>query len=266
MNILLTNDDGIMSPGIAALVHEFSNDNQICVSAPDRQRSAAGASMSIRSALTAKPYLFPDHAEVKGYSVSGTPVDCVRLGFGHLFASPDAVISGINLGPNRGTDIIYSGTCSAAQEAAIHGYPSIAVSLDGHHDHPFIHFETAAFMARRGLELLRHKPLPKGGYYSINVPDIPLHELKGIRYGHLAMIVYEPKYEERTDDFGQTVYFECGEQISNGDEARDTDEYWLSQGYCTVSAVHYDCAVPLSIKEEKDITTLMKGSHYEQSD
>ena len=266
MNILLTNDDGIMSPGITALVHELSKDNAIYVSAPDRQRSAAGASMSIRTALVAEPYRMPDHADIRCYAVSGTPVDCVRLGFGHLFPFIDAVISGINLGPNRGTDIIYSGTCGAAQEAAIHGYPSLAVSLNGHHDCPFVHFETAAAMARKGLELLKCRPLKRGAYYSINVPDISLDQLKGIRYGHLAMIVYEPKYEKRTDVFGKTVYYECGEQVPNVDETGDTDEYWLEQGYCTVTAVNYDCSILISKEEENEIATFMKGQTNEQSD
>ena len=155
MNLLLTNDDGIASPGMAALIRELAGDHTLYVSAPDRQRSAAGASMTIRAELYATPYTFPGHPDVAAYAVSGTPVDCARLGFGRLFPRPDAVISGINLGPNRGTDVLYSGTCSAAQEAAIHGYPALALSLDGHHDRPFIHFETAAKLARQGLECER---------------------------------------------------------------------------------------------------------------
>ena len=106
MNLLLTNDDGILSPGIAALVGELASDHHLYVCAPDRQRSAAGASMTIRADLYADPVSFPGHPDVTAYAVSGTPVDCVRLGFGHLFPRPDAVLSGINLGPNRGTDVL----------------------------------------------------------------------------------------------------------------------------------------------------------------
>ena len=260
MNLLLTNDDGIRSPGLLALLQELDADHRLYVSAPDRQRSAAGASMTIRAELNAEPYVFPNHPAVKAYAVSGTPVDCVRLGFGHLFSRPDAVISGINLGPNRGTDVLYSGTCSAAQEAAIHGYPALALSLDGRHDRPFIHFETAAAMARRGLELLQDRPLPFGAYYSINVPDLPLWEVKGIRYGRLGLVLYEAKYEERRNEKGNPVYYECGERIPNEDEPRDTDEYWLSRGYVTVSALGYDCAIPLSRDEEERITERLKGN------
>ena len=171
MNLLLTNDDGIASPGMAALIRELAGDHTLYVSAPDRQRSAAGASMTIQAELSATPYTFPGHPDVAAYAVSGTPVDCARLGFGRLFPRPDAVISGINLGPNRGTDVLYSGTCSAAQEAAVHGYPALALSLDGRHDRPFVHFKTAAKLGRRGLDLLKRRPLPFGCYYSVNVPD-----------------------------------------------------------------------------------------------
>ena len=260
MNLLLTNDDGIRSPGIEALIRELAADHRLYVSAPDRQRSAAGASMTIRADLIAEPVSFTTYPDVTAFAVSGTPVDCARLGFGRLFPRPDAVISGINLGPNRGTDVIYSGTCSAAQEAAIHGYPALAVSLDGRHDRPFVHFETAAKLARRALALLLEKPLPFGGYYSINVPDVALKDLAGIRYGHLGKVLYEAAYEERRDEAGRLIYYECGGRIPNGDEPRDTDEYWLERGFATVTALGYDCAVPLAGADEEEITERLKGA------
>lgn len=259
MDLLLTNDDGIGAAGIAALVRELAGDHGLFVAAPDRQRSAAGASMTIRNCLYARPVDLPDHPEVVAYAVSGTPVDCVRLGFGKLFPHLDGVISGVNHGPNRGTDVLYSGTCGAAQEAAIHGLPALAVSLDGSHEKPFVHFETAAKLARRGLALLREKPLPFGGYYSINVPDLPLAQVKGIRYGHLGKVLYTAAYEERRDEEGNPVYFECGERIPNGDGPRDTDEYWLARGYATVSALGFDCAIPLAPAEEESITERLRG-------
>ena len=259
MNLLLTNDDGILSPGMGALLRELAADHRLFVSAPDRQRSAAGASMTIRNVLRAEPVSFPGFPNVTAYALSGTPVDCVRLGFGHLFPRPDAVISGINLGPNRGTDVLYSGTCGAAQEAAIHGFPALAMSLDGDHDTPFVHFETAAKLARRGLALLQQTPLPFGGYYSINVPDLPLNEVKGVRYGHLGKVLYEAVYEERRDENGQTLYYECGNRIPNEDRPRDTDEYWLSEGYATVTALGYDCAIPLSGADEEAILGSLRG-------
>lgn len=259
MNLLLTNDDGVRAEGLLALVRELSKDHRLFVSAPDRQRSAAGAAMTIRAALRAAPVTLEGCPDVSAYAVSGTPVDCVRLGFGRLFPRPDAVISGVNHGPNCGSDVLYSGTCSAAQEAAMHGYPALALSLDGHHDRPFVHFETAARLARRGLDLLRQRPLPFGCYYSLNVPDRPLEEVKGVRYGRLGPILYEAAYEERRDEAGDLVYYECGERIPDGDGPRDTDEYWLRQGYATVTVLGFDCAVPLLPGDEAQILEKLKG-------
>ncbi len=259
MNLLLTNDDGIDSPGLLALLRELSPDNTLFVSAPDRQRSSAGASMTVRGALRAEPVTFGAYPGVRAYAVSGTPVDCVRLGFGHLFPRPDAVLSGINLGPNQGTNVLYSGTCCAAQEAALHGYPALALSLDGNHTRPFVHFETAAALARRGLALLRQKPLPFGGYYSINVPDLPLEELRGIRYGRLGRVLYEAAYAERRNEAGELVYCECGGRIPNEDDLGDTDDYWLARGCATVTALGFDCAIPLPRADEEEITERLKG-------
>ena len=112
---------------------------------------------------------------------------------------------------------------------------------------------------RRGLTLLQQKPLPFGGYYSINVPDLPWDELRGIRYGHLGKVLYEAAYDERRDENGRTVYYECGNRIPNEDVFRDTDEYWLARGYATVTALGFDCAIPLSGADEEIITESLKG-------
>lgn len=259
MNLLLTNDDGIRSPGLAALLRELHGDHRLFVSAPDRQRSAAGAAMTIHADLTATPVTFEEWPDVPAYAVSGTPVDCSRIGFGHLFTGIDAVLSGINLGPNCGSDVMYSGTCSAAQEAAMHGYPALALSLDGRHDRPFVHFETAAKLARRGLDLLKAKPLPFGAYYSINVPDLPLDEVKGIRYGRLGKILYGTTYEQQRNADGTLLLYECSKRMPSEEGFRDTDEYWLAQGYATVTALGFDCAFPLSEAEAGEITERLKG-------
>ena len=259
MNLLLTNDDGYQSEGLLALLQELQGDHRLFVSAPDRQRSAAGASMTIRAELRATPVTYAAFPDVPAYAVSGTPVDCARLGVGHLFPGIDAVVSGINLGPNCGSDVIYSGTCSAAQEAAMHGYPALALSLNGHHDRPFVQFETAARLARRGLALLKAKPLPFGRYYSINVPDLPLSAVKGIRYGRLSPICYGTTYEERRDADGSLLLFERGERLPGEDGFRDADEYWIAQGYATVTALGFDCAFPLKEAEEREITERLKG-------
>ena len=259
MRVLLTNDDGIRAPGLLALVRALSPVHQVYVAAPDRQRSAAAASMTIRGRLTAQPYAFAGCPAAGAYAVSGTPVDCVRLGFSGLFPAPDTVISGVNQGPNRGTDVLYSGTLGAAQEAAIHGYPALALSLDGSHEHPFVHFDTAAMLAERGLRLLKEKPLPFGGYYSVNVPDLPPDKIRGVRYAPLGLVLYEAAYEELPPEAGQRVFVETGGRIPNPEGFRDTDEYWLQAGYVTVTALGFDCALPLSDPDRQTITAILKG-------
>ena len=129
MRILFTNDDGVFSPGLLALLSAFQGDgNELLVAAPDAERSGASHSFTMLSPLRAKPVMIPGAERVAAYAVSGTPVDCVKLAYGNLFEKPDLLISGINLGANRGTDIFYSGTVSAAMEGALLGIPSIAVS------------------------------------------------------------------------------------------------------------------------------------------
>ena len=142
----------------------------------------------------------------------------------------------------------------------MHGYPALALSLDGHHDRPFVHFETAAKLARQGLELLREQPWPVDIYFSINVPDLPIDSLKGIRYGHLQKILYETAYEERRDEDGKVVYYECGNRIpSVSEEFVFSDEYWLQQGYATITALDFDCSVHMDRDMQKMFTKQLKG-------
>ena len=129
MNILVTNDDGINSNGILALVNALKRIGNVTVIAPDRQQSAVGHAVTVSSPLRATPVFKND--EFFGYAINGTPADCVKLGISTLLKDkPDLVVSGINHGPNLSINVLYSGTVSAATEATMMGYPSIAVSLD----------------------------------------------------------------------------------------------------------------------------------------
>ena len=119
MKLLLSNDDGVFAGGIRALAAELSKTHEIMISAPDRERSAVSRAMTLMEPLRAKKVQLQGLQEIPTYSVSGTPVDCIRLALGNLFPAPDMVISGINHGPNLGTDVLYSGTVAAAHEAAL---------------------------------------------------------------------------------------------------------------------------------------------------
>lgn len=234
MKILIVNDDGIDAVGIRTLLRGLCEDHTVWIAAPDRQRSATSMAMTLNSPLRAVP------KEVAGaelaFAVDGTPVDCVRLGLGNLAPeTPDLVISGINHGPNLGSDTLYSGTCAAAQEAALSGVPAIAVSLD--HRDP-THFETAYCVTERMLGVCMRHPLPAGMYWNVNVPDVPIPEIKGYRVTGLSHVRYRKTYERREDPLGRPYYWvPRGKLPCDPDE--DSDYAWMKKGYVTVTPMGY---------------------------
>lgn len=234
MKILLVNDDGVDTVGIRCLMRALSENHTVWVAAPDRQRSAVSMAMTLEQPLRAFP------REIKGvalaYAVDGTPVDCARLALGNLVPEkPDLVISGINHGPNLGSDTLYSGTCAAAQQAAVLGAQAIAMSLD--HREP-THFETAAKVTERMIGIVRTHPLPFGMYYNVNVPDLPFDEIRGYRVTGLAMVNYNGVYERREDPLGRPYYWvPRGKLPCDPDE--DSDYAWIKKGYVTVTPMNF---------------------------
>ena len=234
MRILLVNDDGIDAVGIRSLVGALSKAHTVWIAAPDRQRSAAGMSMTLEQPLRA------DLRRIDGaalaYAVDGTPVDCARLGLGNLVPEqPDLVISGINHGPNLGSDTLYSGTCGAAQQAAVLGVQAIAMSLDKRDP---VHFETAVAVTERMIDLAGRRPLPFGMFWNVNVPDLPQEEIKGYRVTGLAMVHYNGVYHRREDPLGRPYYWvPRGKLPCEADE--DTDYAWLRKGYVTVTPMGF---------------------------
>ena len=237
MRILLVNDDGVDAVGIRYLMRALSARHEVYVAAPDRQRSAVSKAMTLSSPLRAVPVAVD--APVKAaFAVDGMPVDCVRLGIGNLVPEPDLVISGINLGPNLGTDTLYSGTCAGAQEAALYGLQAIAMSLD--HREP-THFETAVAVTERMVEIAEKHPLPLGMFWNVNVPDVPLGQIRGYRTAGLAHIRYNREYVRREDPLDRPYYWALrGKLPCDPDE--DTDYAWLKKGYVTVTPMGYDSA------------------------
>lgn len=234
--ILLVNDDGIDAEGIRDLMSGLAETHRVWVIAPDRQRSAVSKSMTLSSPLRAVP------REIAGvelaYAVDGMPVDCVRLGLGNLVPEkPDLVISGINHGPNLGSDTLYSGTCAAAQEAALLGVPAIAMSLD--HRDP-VHFETAYYVTERMIGVCMRHPLPFGMFYNVNVPDVPITELKGYKVTGLGLVRYKKEYERREDPLGRPYYWAPRGRLP-GEADADADDAWLKKGYVTVTPMGYHC-------------------------
>lgn len=234
MKILLVNDDGIDAVGIRRLIGALAGKHTVWVVAPDRQRSAVSMAMTLEQPLRAAPRTI---AGVDcAYAADGTPVDCVRLGLGNLVPEkPDLVISGINHGPNLGSDTLYSGTCGAAQQAAVLGVQAMAVSLD--HRNP-THFETAAAVTERMIGIVERHPLPFGMFYNVNVPDLPPEQIGGYRVAGLAMVHYNDVYLRREDPLGRPYYWvPRGKLPCDPDE--DTDYAWMRKGIVTITPMGF---------------------------
>lgn len=209
MKILLTNDDGIYAEGIQTLAKFLAEqDHEIVMVAPDRERSASGHSITINDPLRVKEVEFKNIPEIKSYKVDGTPADCVKLGIEKFVDfDPDLIISGINNGGNLGYDVLYSGTVSAAIEAWMMGYNSIAVSLVVD---KLRNFDSAAKFISNFLQKLKLNLLPERMLLNINVPDIPENEIKGSYIADLGSSNYVDSFEKRIDPMGQDYYWLSG--------------------------------------------------------
>ena len=232
MRILFTNDDGVFSPGLLALLQAFREGNELFVAAPDGERSGASHSFSMHVPLRAKDVHIPGAEDVPAYAISGTPADCVKLAYGNLFPRPDLLISGINLGANRGTDIFYSGTVAAAMEGALLSIPSVAVSNIAFRPSCF---GAAVAGARYAADLLQKEKSCL--LLNVNAPDISASEIKGIRVTPAGVQEYEAKYEERIDTHGQKYYWIPSGRIFAGGIDDDNDERWTNEGYVTVTPI-----------------------------
>jgi 5'-nucleotidase len=232
---LLTNDDGIQAPGLYALVQEIQKIGDVVVVAPNSERSAVGHAITIADPLRVLP--FEKNGKFFGHAVKGTPADCVKIGhWAILDRKPDAVISGINLGPNTGINTIYSGTVSAATEGALLGIPSFAVSL-ATYQHP--DFAYAAKFARKMALRLLEKGLPQGIYLNVNVPACPESEIRGVAVTRQGLALYREEYDKRTDPNGRIYYWLTGQKV-NKEKELDVDDGAVMAKYVSVTPVHYD--------------------------
>ncbi len=238
MKILLSNDDGIHARGLRVLARHLAQDpdNAVYVVAPDRERSATGHALTLHKPLRVEE--FHIDADVKGaWFTTGTPSDCVKFAVGALLDKPPSVIiSGINSGPNLGSEILYSGTVSAAMEGAILGLPSIAVSLVGRSGK---HFEVAADFIADLVKILPTSGLPSRTLLNVNVPNLPADQIKGVAVTELGVRLYNDYYEKRMDPRGKVYYWLCGQAIEEG-EAETTDVRAVSHGYISVTPVTFN--------------------------
>lgn len=233
MNILVTNDDGIMAPGIFVLKKELEKKHNVYVVAPDVERSATGHAITIRNPLWAKKIY--TNNEFLGYAVNGTPADCVKLGLEAIYSDInfDIIISGINKGPNLGTDLLYSGTVSGALEGSLNGYPSIAVSSA---DYQNPNYETAAKFVLGFLEEIEITEMPEFSALNINVPNVEYSQIKGYKITRQSKRRYRDYFEARKDPYGNTYYWMLGEIIEDDNE-KDSDYFVLNENYVSITPI-----------------------------
>jgi 5'/3'-nucleotidase len=237
MRILLCNDDGIQAPGIHALQKAVHDLGDVSVVAPDGERSAIGHGITLTKPLHTRSW--PPGGPPFGTTVSGTPADCVKLGVSVLVdPKPELILSGINLGPNAGISVLYSGTVSAATEGIIMGIPSIAISLDTFAD-PL--WDTAARVSRQLVEQIVSGSLQLTPelFWNVNVPNVPYEELKGLRITRLGESRFIETYERREDPWGNPYYWMRGDLHETGD-MNGTDLEALREGYVSLSPIGLD--------------------------
>lgn len=234
MHILLTNDDGYNAPGIQTLYRTLRTQTKhdISIVAPEGQRSATGHSITLFQPLFVTEYELD--GELKGYAISGTPSDCVKLAVqGRLVPKPDLIISGINLGPNLGTDTFYSGTVSAAMEGVLLGIPALAVSLASYE---FADFEPAAMYLAQQLDfIMQHN---HNGLMNINIPGKPEAEWRGVKVTRLGKAIYENVFERRVNPHGRTYFWQCGNLTR--DIEIDTDLRAIQEDFVSITPMHSD--------------------------
>ena len=235
--ILVTNDDGVISPGIKALVEVALEFGDVVVVAPDSPQSGMGHAITLENVLRIER-VYQFGKDVLSYQCSGTPVDCVKIGIDKILKrKPDLCVSGINHGSNSSINVIYSGTMSAAMEASIDGIPAIGFSLL---DYSFeADFSGAQHFARLIIQQILDKRLPSGCLLNVNFPKLPAEEIKGMRICRQAMAQWEEEYDERIDPRGGTYYWLTGKFV-NYDNGEDSDEWALTNGYVSIVPVQYD--------------------------
>lgn len=235
MQILLTNDDGIYAEGIYALYAELKKIGEVTVVAPDSERSSVGHGITLSHPIWYKKVHRKD--KFFGYGISGTPADCVKFASGVLLKrKPDVVVSGINLGPNDGCSVFYSGTVAGAREGALLGIPSIAVSLATFLNPDF------TYAAQCGARLARIAPqcIPRGTFLNVNVPNLKSSQIKGIKVTRQGTVPIHGTFRKRKDPNLRDYYWMTGRMPLKGKQDDRIDSYALHNRYVAVTPIRSD--------------------------
>ncbi|MFQ5676405.1 MAG: 5'/3'-nucleotidase SurE [bacterium] len=233
--ILLSNDDGINAPGLAALYQEMKQVGDVVVVAPDSEKSAVGHAITLSDPL--RVWNFEKNGHFFGYAVNGTPADCVKIAYWALLKKkPDLVVSGINLGSNAGINAIYSGTVSAATEGTILEIPSFAISLTTFKEPDFSY---AAKFARRLSAYILENGLPSGTFLNVNVPPGSEDEIAGVQVTRQGRSNYHEHFDKRVDPQHRVYYWLTGKKIQIEQES-DVDENAILNKMVSITPMHYD--------------------------
>jgi 5'-nucleotidase len=238
-HILVTNDDGVQAPGLLALVQAMRKIGHVSVLAPDRNWSASGHVKTMERPLRVKEVRLADGS--KALASDGAPSDCVALALlGLIPEKIDLVVSGINPNANLGHDVTYSGTVTAAMEAAIGGIPGLAVSLDSPRNHLIeVDYQPAARVAAHAAQQVVEKGLPPGILLNINVPYLAYEDLKGVRITRQGLRVYRDSLDSREDPRGKPYYWIGGDEPTGVPE-EGTDFGALADGFVSITPLHLD--------------------------
>lgn len=237
MDILITNDDGIRSTGLLELVKGLSSLGNVYVVAPDRERSGMGHAVTMH-----RPLRVTEVGGIPGavlaFQVDGTPADCIKLGLEMLVDHrPDLVVSGVNAGPNLGTDVLYSGTVSAAVEALIMGIPALAISI-ADYSGTWLNLKKAVTLTASTAREVQNKGLPKDTLLNVNLPRVPGAEIRGIKITRVGIRRYRDFVEKRLDPWGRTYYWLTGEAIDL-EEGLDSDTRAVKDGWISITPVRF---------------------------
>lgn len=236
LSILVSNDDGILSDGLAVLVNELRTIADVTIVAPDSQQSAVGHAITVHRPLRMREV--SKDGEFFGYALDGTPADCVKLATRNIMKQkPDLVISGINHGSNTAISVIYSGTVSAATEGTILGIPSFAVSLTTFE--PNADFTYAAKFAKQLALKIMQNGLPNGTLLNVNVPAVPENEINGVVVTRQGKSVWNDEFEARRDP-GNKQYFWLKGELVELDEEEDIDQRAILNNKVSVTPIQFD--------------------------
>jgi len=232
MNILVSNDDGILAPGLALLADVCRDVASVTVVAPDREQSGTSHSLTLHRPL--RPQRRPDGA----FQVDGTPTDCVMLAMQALMPEPpDFVFSGVNHGPNMGEDVLYSGTVAAAMEAVMLGVPGIAISFAGHQPETLATYRDT--LVRLVGKILCVQPFPRQMLLNINLPPIPASEVHGITVTSLGSRSFSESLSKMKDPWGREIYWVGGGTIT-WTGGIESDHSAVHAGFISITPLHMD--------------------------